>query len=148
MYDIVKHFITALRKDTALMERLRAGAKPVTNRQTTQEPGERLFTVARTAQDDKEDLLPYIIVTPDGLTIDDTKDGYLEQETEVTVTLLLVERTFSDLVTLMEAVVFDMNDFFYLHDELRKQYQMTASGVQYDPEKPCYFVTLTYRIQQ
>lgn len=147
MYSVIKHFIAAIRADRNLLDRLRSGAKRISNGAHNQDQGERLFTVARPTQDDKEDLLPYIIVSPDGMTIEPSKDTVYADDTErvVTVSILLVERSFSELDTLADSTIEAVTGYFAATDTEAYQMDLTASGVQYDPDKPCYYLTLQYR---
>lgn len=132
-----KAFIDALRSNDDLMRTLGAKGKPLS--------GARLFSVARSAEDDQQDKIPYVIMMPKGITTNGTKDDYDFSET-ATIDLLVVAKSFPDLVELTQTVrdtveqKLESGDDFIIDD-----WTFSADAVQMDNNKPCYFQTLTYQ---
>ena len=97
--------------------------------------------------------IPYIIVSFDGLTNDkSTKDGYEGFYDSVTISVDVVAKTRKQLGELTEQVRSTIREYFEnieegdeLFDLVPNDYEFSASGVQYDWEKPCYFQTLSWQ---
>lgn len=131
---IAKAFTQALRQDEDLLTTLGA----------TEGRGARIFAVARPDEDEKEDKVPYIIVMPNGVQSEGTKDDY-EQVDRATVDLLICDESFDQLVNLASRTRHIVNQHLsstedYIIDDM----SFTASAVQYDMARPCYYMTLTY----
>ena len=85
-------------------------------------------------------------------TVPDTKDGDMEgYEMQNTVGVLLVAATLPALHTLMEAVRSVIADSMRrvdpespVLDNYPADYDCSVSPIQYDPDKPAYFVKFTY----
>lgn len=106
----------------------------------------RMFYVARKTADEQQDRIPYLIVLPQGITTEGNKDRFDITQID-TVDILCVAADGEQLAALTELVhlTFQNNivgdDTYFVED-----YTFSASAVQYDPDKPCFFQTLTYRI--
>jgi len=135
-----KAFITALRASDTLQQLLGA-TKPSG---ASAYSGARIYAVGRTNDQEREDAIPYLIMMPEGINTDGTKDDY-EQTDSATIALLCVATTFEQLITLTGLVRGTIHD--HLGDTSDTEvcdYTFSASAVQYDPDKPCFFQTLTY----
>lgn len=97
--------------------------------------------------------LPYIVVSFEGSQpVPDTKDGDMEgYEMQNTVGVLLVAATLPALHTLMEAVRSVIADSMRrvdpespVLDDYPTDYDCSVSPIQYDLDKPAYFVKFTY----
>lgn len=131
-----KSFVDALRSNNTLCTLLGATGRPLT--------GARIFAVARSNDEEAADIIPYIVMIPEGINTDSTKDEYEYGDT-ATISLLCVASSFADLITLTEMVRDTIEQKLdgtteYVIDD----YQFSANAVQMDPDKPCYFQTLTY----
>ncbi len=109
-----------------------------------------------------EDLLnqplPYIIITYDGMQNDGfTKDNSYEGDTDhVQIAIEVTAEDREQLGDLMQAVRTTVVSFFDgytppadpkaedLTGLIPTHYALTASGIGYDPDKPCYYQTLMY----
>lgn len=136
--DII--FTRALQSNSALMEQLPAGD---------------VYNTSIPLPDEELDNapIPFIIVAFDGLTNDQsTKDGYEGFYDSVTISVDVVAKTRKQLGELTEEVRSTIREYFEnieetdeLFDLIPNDYQFSASGVQYDWEKPCYFQTLSWQ---
>ena len=157
-------FIAAIQSDSTLAEKL--GAKAATA--TTEAVKPRLFTTAipRAYYPNVEAFvepvdncpLPYIIVTFDGLQNDGfTKDDDYEGSTDmVQVSIAIAAESRDDLATLAEEVRQTVKTFMVnytppiepeeedLSSLIPVDWDFTASAVQYDMNKPCYWQALVY----
>ena len=98
--------------------------------------------------------VPYCIVSYDGMVNDQsTKDSYEGDTDQVTITIEVAAETREQLCDMMETVRETVLSFFEGlqsdptdedYDLLPKDYQLSASRVIYDADKPCYFQVLTY----
>lgn len=144
---IGKAFVRTLRSSEPLMRLL--GAKEDSESRLV---GARLFAVARPTQDEAEDRIPYVIMMPDGITTQGSKDGYENADT-ATVRILCVADTYEALIdlaslvrsTLADGLCYHDDAFYETDDFVIDDYTFSASAVSYDADKPCYFQTLTYQ---
>lgn len=136
-----KAFIKALRTNEALMRRLGGQGNPPT--------GARVFPVARCAEDEEADTVPYIILIPEGINAEGTKDRYEDGDT-AQVSLLVVAKTYNELCDLAQSVRDTLASELQAASEGESfridDYTFSANAVQMDIEKPCYFQTLTYQV--
>ena len=146
--EIPAAFVSALRANEALMELLTSGAADDDTRRDdgslTPPKSARIFTVARTVQDEREDLLPYVIITPEQMTEDTTKDGIYQFQAVVNV--LCCTYTYTKLVELLSRVREAVRDYFDSNPTEMEPVSITGAGVKYDPGKPCFFKTITYTV--
>lgn len=110
---------------------------------------DRIFNPARPTVDEDEDKIPYIIITFDDLQNNaDTKDDGVEgDEDSVTVRILCVHEDCDALGDMTELVRQTLCDYWDKHrDEPLTpiEWQFSAGRVDYDPDKPCCYQTLTY----
>ena len=136
--DII--FVKALRDDATLMAKL--AAKDVYN-----------TTIALPGVDMDNAPLPYVIVTFDGLNNDQTtKDDYESTLDQVTIGVEIAARTRPELGDIARHVRSQIRHYFMnvdIHDEdydmIPEDYQFSASQVNYDQMKPCYWQVLSYQ---
>lgn len=96
--------------------------------------------------------VPYVIVTYDGMQNDDsTKDGYEGDTDRVQIGIEVTAQTRPQLCELVEMIRQTIKNYFETADELDEDidlvpldYQLTAQGVMYDPDKPAYGQVLLY----
>lgn len=128
-------FIAAIRSDADIM----------------QEIGGRIYSTAIPLPDEDADNVPvpYIIVTFNGLTNDQTTKDSLEASTDtVNIGVEITAGSRADLARLTTAVRSRIRSYMEnaIDDPLTPyDYQFTADSVQYDGEKPCYWQTLRYQ---
>ena len=108
----------------------------------------RIFNPARPEKDETEDVVPYIILTYEGMTnASDHKDTLWEgdEDTE-TVGVLCVAETREALAELTTEVRRIVKEYAEDGDDelCPNDYTISASAVQYDAAKPCVYQTLTY----
>lgn len=136
-------FISALQQDEVLLGMLQAGD---------------VYNTSIALPDENLDNapLPYIIVSYDGMVNDQQTKDDLEGPTDtVDVTIEIAAKTRRELGIIAARVRKTVHDFFSqkwdgtIDDDLAElipdDYQLTASGVQYDSLKPCYWQTLGYQ---
>lgn len=136
--DII--FAMALQSDTRLLAKLPAGDVYNTS-------------IALPDEDLDNADVPYIIVTFDGLTNDQsTKDEYEGDTDTVQVGIEVTAKTRKQLSDLTEQVRRTVRRYFTDADEddeffplIPHDYQFSASPVNYDPLKPCYWQRLNYQ---
>lgn len=136
--DII--FVNALRSDDTLLGQLAAGDVYNT-------------TIALPDEDLDNAPLPYIIVSFEGLTNDQTtKDDYEGDTDTVTISIEIAARTRPELGTLAKQVRKTIRDYFMNaedtdedFDMIPLDYQFSAQSVNYDSLKPCYWQVLTYQ---
>ena len=137
--DII--FIKALREDENLMAQLPAGD---------------VYNTAIALPDEDLDNapLPYVIVSFDGLTNEvETKDDPYDGDSDnVTISIEIAATTRPELGELAEEVRRQIHQYFADADHtdedadlIPDDYQFSASRVNYDSMKPCYWQTLTYQ---
>ena len=98
--------------------------------------------------------VPYVIITFDGLQNDGfTKDNSFEGDTDrVQVCIVVAADTRDDLGDIMQAIraiiiaYFEdgENHTYDDYDLVPNSYTFSAGQIGYDPDKPCYYQTLTY----
>ena len=134
-------FLAALRANTDLQAML--GGTATEDDETTY-TGARIFYVARAETDEQQDRIPYLIVMPKGITTQGNKDNY-DAEEVATVDVLCVATDGESLVELAEMVKATIEDSLQGDDTYHiDDFAFSASAVQFDPDKPCFFQTLTY----
>lgn len=112
--------------------------------------GDRIFLPARPTVDENEDTIPYIIIMPGavtntGITKDDMPEG---DEDTANVGILCVAESHDRLTDLCEAVREACVSLWRetigeAHTPV--EWQFSATDEQYDPTKPCNYVTLNYQ---
>lgn len=113
----------------------------------------RIYNTAIPLPDEDADNcpIPYIIITYDGMTNDVTcKDDPYEGESDsVNIGVLATAETRVALADLMQIIRNTIHDYFvengYDEEIIPSDYQLSATPVQYDSMKPCYWQTLTYQ---
>lgn len=138
--DII--FVRAIRSNTELIEQLPAGDVYNT-------------TIALPEEEAMNAPVPYVIVSYDGFSNDQsTKDTFESEFDQVTIMIEVAAETRQQLSEIMEAVRSTVQGFFESmqgtpSDEdfalVPLDYQLSGSRVIYDDEKPCYWQTLTYQ---
>ena len=98
--------------------------------------------------------VPYVIITFDGLQNDGfTKDNSFEGDTDrVQVGIVVAADARDDLGDIMQAIraiiiaYFEdgENHTYDDYDLVPNSYTFSAGQIGYDPDKPCYYQTLTY----
>ena len=137
--DII--FVKAIRSNSALMAKLPAG---------------NVYNTSITMPDVDLDNapVPYIIVSFDGLQNDDfTKDCSYEGSTDkVQIGVEIAAQTRQQLSEIATDVRNTIREFFENlpdsdedYELLPLDYRFTAHGVQYDPDKPCFWQVLNYQ---
>lgn len=127
-------FATAIRQNTDLMTRI----------------GQRLWSTS-IPYPDKEMTnvpVPYIIVTFDGLTNDQTTkdDPFESTDDQVSIGIIIAAATRTQLAGLAQDVRSTIHGYMVENwdDTDITGYQFSAEGVIYDQAKPCYGQTLRY----
>ena len=136
--DII--FVRALRENQELMAQLPAGDVYNT-------------AIALPEPEAENAPLPYIIVSFDGLVNDQTTKDSLEGDTDtVTIGIEVAASTRKELFDLTQAVRSTVLAFFEQLPEddtdigeAPMDYQLSATGVNYDDQKPCYWMRLSYQ---
>lgn len=127
---IDKFFFRALKNDNDIME-LTQG---------------RIFNTARTAEAEAADMVPYLIITYEGMSnINDAKDYAYEGPTDTEdIGILCVATTRDALASLVMRVRRAVK--YYIDDApfAPNSYTLSASSVEYDSMKPCFYQTLRY----
>lgn len=120
--------------------------------------GDRLYgTAIPMPEEDADNVpVPYIIVTFDGMAnVTATKDSSMMEgdEDNVTIGVEIVAETLEDLHTLVADVRTQIREFVSDPEanedndieDFPTDYTLTASAIQYDSTKPCYWQDLTYQ---
>lgn len=138
--DII--FIRALQENTQLMAMLPAGG---------------LYNTAIPLPDVEQDNtpLPYVLVSFDGMTNEgQTKDSFEGDTDRVNISVEIAAISRPQLAELVETVRTTIREFFENlmdddedYDMVPYDYQLTASAVAYDADKPCYWQVLTYQCE-
>lgn len=119
----------------------------------------RIYSTAVPVPDEELDNvpLPYIVISYEGMTNDAmTKDSSFEgEEDRVTIGVMVVcgnrERLGNLTIAIREQVrsycenytpTYGQDD---LTDLIPEDYTISASSIQYDPYKPCFYQTLSYQ---
>lgn len=136
--DII--FVRALRENQELMAQLPAGDVYNT-------------AIALPEPEAENAPLPYIIVSFDGMTNDQTTKDSFEGDTDtVTIGIEVAASTRKELFDLTQAVRTTVLGFFEQlpeddedFAEAPLDYQLSATAVNYDDLKPCYWQRLSYQ---
>ena len=121
-----------------------------TDASVTKATGGRIFNTARSTIEEKQDRVPYVIITFDSLTNDETtKDDEAESPYDsVNVSILCVANDREQLARLTQAVrdrnreyMLGKGDSYGIED-----WQFSAGAVMYDELKPCMYQTLNYNV--
>lgn len=136
--DII--FVRALRENQELMAQLSAGDVYNT-------------AIALPEPEAENAPLPYIIVSYDGMTNDQTTKDSFESDTDtVTIGIEVAASTRKELFGLTQAVRSTVLGFFEQlpeddedFAEAPMDYQLSATAVNYDDLKPCYWMRLSYQ---
>jgi len=111
--------------------------------------GDRIYLPARPTIDENEDTIPYIIIMPGNVTNNaETKDDGVEgDEDTANVSLLCIARCHDELMNLCELVreVCSLRWEFGDDPQTPIEWNFSASEEQYDPIKPCNYLTLNYQ---
>jgi hypothetical protein len=138
-------FITALQSNTDLLEAL--GYVEAT--ETSEGAPARLYCTAIPLPDEDADnvLVPYVIVTFDGLTNDQgTKDDRYESEYDtVNIGVEVIARNINELHNLTQMVRDTILSYLRANDTAIMDYNFAAQQIQFDSLKPCYWQVLTYQ---
>lgn len=136
--DII--FVAAIKSDAAILGQLKAGDVYNT-------------TIALPDEDLDNAPVPYCIVSQ-GEVVNDgtTKDDYEGDTDTVKITVEVAARTRAELGTLADKIRNAVRRYFMAseegdegHDMVPLDYQFSASPVNYDPLKPCYWMELNYQ---
>ena len=137
-------FIKALQSDSVLMSMLAEGD---------------VYNTAISVPDTELDNvpLPYVIVSFDGMNLDTTsKDDCFDGETDtVTVSIEAAAETRPKLADILIRCRKAVAEYFEEHEGcggkeavmIPLQTEISASAVQYDSEKPCYWQRLIYQCE-
>lgn len=118
--------------------------------------GGRIESTSIPVPDDQLDNepVPYVIITFDGLQNEGfTKDNDFEGDTDkVQVSITVTARSRDELGNIMQKIRQTVIEYFedtesHAWDDysyIPQNYTLTASSVEYDGDKPCYYQTLTY----
>lgn len=136
--DII--FVAAIKSDTALIQQL--AARDVYN-----------TAIAMPDEDLDNAKVPYVIVAEGDVVNDNTtKDDYEGDTDSVNITVEVAARTRAELGTLADKIRKAVRQYFITseegdegHDMVPLDYQFSASPVNYDPLKPCYWMELNYQ---
>lgn len=113
----------------------------------------RIYNTAIPLPDEDADNapIPYIIITFDGMTNDATTkdDPYEGDGDSVNISVLATAETRLALSDIMQIIRDTIHDYFVengdTEDIIPFDYQLSATPVQYDSWKPCYWQSLTYQ---
>lgn len=113
--------------------------------------GGRLYGTAIGLPDEEAENVPcpYLIVTFDGLTNEGlTKDSSWEGDTDrVQVGVTVAAATLGALHDLTQMVREAVSGYLVETETAVEDYQLTATGIQYDSLKPCYWQVLNYNCE-
>ena len=134
--DII--FAKAIKSDEGILSLLKAGDVYNT-------------TIAMPDEDLANAPVPYVIVSFDGLTNDQsTKDDYEGDTDTVTVSIEIAAETRPKLAALAKMIRKAVRRYFIAclkegNDMVPLDYQFSAKPVNYDSLKPCFWQELTYQ---
>jgi hypothetical protein len=141
-------FVTALQSDTDLLGMLGYVAP------TESDPGKpaRLYSTAIPLPDEKLENVPvpYAIVRLDGINNEDTTkdDDFESDEDSVSISILVSGRSRKELADVAQSVRSTIQAYMITKEDDEDfpitEYRFSADGVQYDPDKPCYWQVLRY----
>lgn len=111
----------------------------------------RIFNTMRPEMDEKEDKIPYIVVSYEGMTNDcDSKDSPEGAEDVERVTVLCVAQDRIQLANVINAARMACRSYLYsdeCHDKYGiVDYELSASPVMGDWTVPCTYQSLNYTI--
>lgn len=114
----------------------------------------RIFNPARTTVDEKEDKIPYIIISFNGLTNDTTTKDDVEGDTDtISIAIEVTAESRESLAELTQRIRQRIVAYYKTvryestpseNDEYPIDWSFTAGPVQYDYIKPCMFQVLNY----
>lgn len=132
----------------------------LSNQSLVSQVGGRIESTSIPVPDDQllNEPVPFIIITYDGMQNDGfTKDNSYEGDTDhVQISIEVTAENREQLGDLMQAVRTTVVSFFDgytppadpkaedLSELIPTHYALTASGIVYDPDKPCYYQALMY----
>lgn len=132
-------FIAAISSDNDIMAALG---------KTSKRPA-RLYSTSIPLPDEQADNVPvpFVIVTLDGLTNDETtKDDPFESEDDkVTIGITVAASNRKALADLTQAIRSTIHQYMMENETPVEDYAFSAEAVQYDSLKPCYWQTLVYQ---
>ena len=138
----------SLQTDTVFIKALSGNAELMAQIGATADSLPRLYGTAIPLPDEDADNVPvpYIIVTFDGMNNDaQTKDDPYEGDGDVVnIGVTVVGRNLAELHTLTQTVRDTILQYMRTNETEVEDYQMTASAIQYDSWKPCYWQSLNY----
>lgn len=112
----------------------------------------RIFNTARNSEDENQDKIPYIIIMFDGgQNTNLTKDDFEGDTDNVTVSILAVASTREQLANLTNKTRETIRDYWRdvmsgadVDEDCPDSCQFSASRIEYDMTKPCFYMTLRY----
>lgn len=111
----------------------------------------RIFNTARTTEDERQDRIPYVVIMHMGMNNDaESKESWEGEYDTETVEILVVAETREDmavLTTLIRRAVKTYREAVYQEgddDDAPIDYHPSAGPLMYDPQKPCFYVTMRY----
>ena len=119
-------------------------------------PKPRLYNTAIPLPDEDADNVPvpYIIIMNEGTDNDQgTKDDYEGDTDTVNIGIEVAATTRGQLGTISQMIRDAVHDFFVnydietedLGDLIPIDYHFSATRINYDPDKPCYWMVLNYQ---
>lgn len=113
----------------------------------------RIYFVGRDNAAEEEDKIPYVVVMPEGVSTDGSKDEYEIFDTDQ-VSVMVVAETGEEIMEMADEVRLAMKAEYYRNRHIQegwpfivRQFTFSAGAVNYDPMKPCYFQALAYSIE-
>ena len=132
-------FIAAISSDNDIMAALG---------KTSKRPA-RLYSTAIPLPDEQADNVPvpFVIVTLDGLTNDETTkdDPFESNDDKVTIGIIVTASNRKALADLTQAIRSTIHQYMMENETPVEDYAFSAEAVQYDSLKPCYWQTLVYQ---
>lgn len=132
-------FIAAISSDNDIMAALG---------KTSKRPA-RLYSTAIPLPDEQADNVPvpFVIVTLDGLTNDETTkdDPFESNDDKVTIGITVAASNRKALADLTQAIRSTIHQYMMENETPVEDYAFSAEAVQYDSLKPCYWQTLVYQ---
>lgn len=132
-------FIAAISSDNDIMAALG---------KTSKRPA-RLYSTAIPLPDEQADNVPvpFVIVTIDGLTNDETTkdDPFESNDDKVTIGITVAASHRKALADLTQAIRSTIHQYMMENETPVEDYAFSAEAVQYDSLKPCYWQTLVYQ---
>lgn len=149
--QIGKWFYRALTSDFTV-------SQSVTANVSTEVSG-RIYPVGRTSEQEAEDNIPYIVISPESTTSrilseDQSSDTFYD---DCTVRIIVCATTYDTLVHLTTLVRLSVAAYYDDPDTstgsnttdplpfVIEEYDFSADAPQLDPSRPCFWQTLTFR---